>query len=251
MNSKEEYCNKYYVPEDYFWEILEDSKVIPMIRGKATEYSAYLFLKANLDEHKFSVEKLNLNAQSGVEDEDISITHRMTGKRLRVEVKNACRASFSDGKGCRVMKDIPHFKVKCHRSRSNMDKASTTNDRYVIGDFDLLVTNTLNSIYEGGTYMSDFRLISAQKLASIKEFYKVSSSKELQDKCSQDWRFAFPENIAERHNGILAIPRTPCVALYGDTNWFSIKELSDRLEQKAISLIEEERKQKRSKRLKV
>ena len=78
------YCEKYYVPEEYLWEILEDSKVVPMIRGKATEYSAYLFLKAKLDPHKFDVQKLNLNAQNGVDDEDVSITHRQTGIRLKV-----------------------------------------------------------------------------------------------------------------------------------------------------------------------
>lgn len=39
------YCEKYFIPQEYLFEILEDSKVVPMIRGKATEYNAYLFLR--------------------------------------------------------------------------------------------------------------------------------------------------------------------------------------------------------------
>jgi hypothetical protein len=36
------YCSKYNIPLEYLFEILEDQKVIPMIRGKSTEYNAYL-----------------------------------------------------------------------------------------------------------------------------------------------------------------------------------------------------------------
>lgn len=245
IESQQEYCNKYFVPEEYLWEILEDSKVVPMIRGKATEYSAYLFLRGYLDNHKFSVDKLNLNAQPGAEDEDVSITHRATGIRLRIEVKNACRGEFTDGKRCKILKNIPHFKVKCHRSRSNMDKANTTNDRYVIGDFDLLVTNTLNAIYKGETYTSDFEFISEKRIKILKEYYQVATDRELEEAASQDWRFAFPEDIAEECNGVLAIPRTPYVALENDEHWFKVEDLSERLERKAI---EKARERKRGRR---
>lgn len=240
INSKEEYCNKYFIPEEYLWEILEDSKVVPMIRGKATEYSAYLFLKDKLDDHIFSVEKLNLNAQPGADDEDVSITHRATGKRMKIEVKNACRGDFNNGKKTKKLK-VPHFKVKCHRSRSNMDKADTTNDRYVLGDFDLLVTNTLNSIYEGETFTADFQFIDSKHLDVIKAFYGVTTNKELEIACANDWRFAFPEDIVEDCNGVKAIPRTPYVMLENDPYWFTIKELPNRLEQKALALVAADR----------
>lgn len=245
IHSQEEYCKKYFIPEEYLWEILDDSKVVPMIRGKATEYSAYLFLDTHLDKHKFSVEKLNLNAQPGAYDEDVSITHRSTGIRMKVEVKNACRGDFSDGKRTKVLKGIPHFKVKCHRSRSNMEKAETTNDRYVLGDFDLLVSNPLNSIYEGATYTSDFKFIDKKLIKILKDFYHVTTDRELEEACNNDWRFVFPEDIAEDCNGTLAIPRTPYVALENDQHWFDFSQLEDRLEQKAIKLAEARKKGKR------
>ena len=51
----ETYCNKYRIPIEYVFQILEDQKVVPMIRGKATEYSAYLLIKEMLNDAEWSV----------------------------------------------------------------------------------------------------------------------------------------------------------------------------------------------------
>ena len=40
-----EYCRKYKIPQDYVMDILNDQKVMPMIRGKATEYAVELLLR--------------------------------------------------------------------------------------------------------------------------------------------------------------------------------------------------------------
>ena len=68
------YCKKFNVPLEFLFEILEDQKVTPMIRGKAMEYNAFLLLDKILPKATWSVQKLNLNAQTGTYDEDISIT---------------------------------------------------------------------------------------------------------------------------------------------------------------------------------
>ena len=36
------YCNKYRIPVNMVFRILEDQKFVPMIRGKATKYSVYV-----------------------------------------------------------------------------------------------------------------------------------------------------------------------------------------------------------------
>ena len=41
----QEYCDKYNIPIENLIDILEDQKVLPMIRGKATEFVATVFLK--------------------------------------------------------------------------------------------------------------------------------------------------------------------------------------------------------------
>lgn len=98
LEELKQYCKDFNVPIEYVFEILRDQKVIPMIRGKATEYNAYLYLRNNLNTHDWDVSKLNLNAQNDEYDEDVSITHRHSGIRLKIECKNACRGSFKDGK---------------------------------------------------------------------------------------------------------------------------------------------------------
>jgi len=245
-SSKEEYCSKYFIPEEYLWEILEDAKVVPMIRGKATEYNAFLFLQTNLDKHVFSVDKLNLNAQTDEYDEDVSITHRATGVRLKVEVKNAVRGSFSTGQRAKFpYKDKPHFKVKCHRSRSNIALADTTNDRYLPGEFDIVMSNVLNAIYEGATYTSEMQFIDRNAIELLKGYYHVTSNRDLEIAANQDWRFAFPDDIAEECRGVMAIPRTPYVLLREDPHWFSFDRLPELLERRAIEMAKERKKKGR------
>ncbi len=122
-----EYCDSYHIPRENLLDILEDQKVLPMIRGKATEYIGASILRQALDPRDWLVEKLNLNPQPGSADEDLSITFRRTGTRLRAETKNAVRASF---KLKSRNLQIPHFAVKCHKSRSHLSR--TTNDRYLV-----------------------------------------------------------------------------------------------------------------------
>lgn len=219
------YCKKFNVPLTYLFEILEDQKVTPMIRGKAMEYNAYLLLNNILPHSTWSVQKLNLNAQTGMHDEDISITHRRTGIILKVESKSAVRGSISDGKRSRTLK-TPHFKVKSHRSRSNIGLANTSNDRYSVDSFDILLTNTSNAIFEGNTVGEFLEVVHDNDLKRMLfEFYSVNTDQELITACENDWRFCIPKDIAV--DGF--IPRTPYVKLEDDENWMSLFRIEERL----------------------
>jgi len=229
------YCQKFNVPMEYLFEILEDQKVTPMIRGKAMEYNAFLILNTILSRATWSVQKLNLNAQPGTYDEDISITHRRTGVILKVESKSAVRGSASDGRRSRVLKNSPHFKVKCHRSRSNIELAGTSNDRYSVDSFDVLITHPANSIYEGNTVGENLEIVHNPHVKKmLLDFYKVKTDQKLIDACESDWRFCIPADIAE--DGF--IPRTPYVRFSGDANWFGL----DRLESRLLEVVEEKRR---------
>lgn len=230
------YCKKYNVPLQYLFEILEDQKVVPMIRGKASEYNATLFLQEYFKERSIEwvVTKLNLNPQSDMNDEDLTIIHRKTGTHIKVEVKNAVRDSFKDGKRCRDLK-VPQFSVKCHKSRSNISKADSTNDRYLIGEFDLVMSNTSNAIILGGKKtLEDFKITDNESdLKILFDYYKVSTKEDLLDMCYNDWRFAVPEEIAEEDG---SIPRTPKVILdeTKEPKWFKV----ERLEEKLLEIVE-------------
>lgn len=229
-----QYCKKFNVPLEFLFEILEDQKVTPMIRGKAMEYNAFLQLERILPRATWSVQKLNLNAQTGLYDEDISITHRRTGIILKVESKSAVRGSISDGKRSRILK-VPHFNVKCHRSRSNIKLAGTSNDRYSIDSFDILVTNTSNAIFEGNTVGEFLEVVYNEGLKELLyDFYQVSTDEELITACENDWRYSIPKDIAV--DGF--IPRTPYVKLDNDKNWKPLINIEERL----LGVVEEKRR---------
>jgi len=228
-----EYCNKYDIPLEKLFDILEDQKVIPMIRGKALEYNAVSILKQTLSESSWIVQKLNLNPQPGFSDEDISITHRKTGIVIKVESKSAVRGSLRDGKKGKILKE-PHFKVKSHKSRSSLKLASTSNDRYSVDEFDVIITNPSNALFKGNTIGDDFEIISNDKIKEfLYEFYNSANDLELIKKVYNDWRFVLSIDIAE--NGF--IPRTPFVKLKEDENWRPINEI----ESKLIRLVNEKR----------
>ncbi len=221
-----EYCDTYNIPRGNLLEILEDQKVLPMIRGKATEYIGAAVLSKALDPMDWIVNKLNLNPQSrGGFDEDVSITFRRTGDRLKAETKNAVRGSFKL-RG-RIVKS-PHFSVKCHRSRSNLTRQSTTNDRYLVGDFDLLLCNPSNAVFRTRSLDRGLPLIDNQEAIQwLKDFYGVETDQELRRAAYDDWRACLPKNIADE-NGV--IPRTPRIQMDGDPNWFRLDELPQNLQ---------------------
>lgn len=220
-----EYCTKFNVPRDFLFEILEDQKVTPMIRGKAMEYNAFLLLDKTLPKSIWSAQKLNLNAQPGVYDEDISATHRRSGVILKIESKSAVRGSMTAGRRSRIL-NFPHFKVKCHRSRSNIRLAGTSNDRYALDCFDVILTNPLNAIFKGNTIGETFEVVDDVEIKEILfQHYNVKNNEALMKACSNDWRYCIPEDIAV--GGF--IPRTPYVKLSDDLNWRPIGEIEKRL----------------------
>src|SRR6266516_386015 len=99
-----EYCKKYNIRIEDFFLILNDQKVIPMLRGKAAEYDAVYTLRQILSSQVWTVTKLNLNPQPGTDDQDIGVTHRRTGIQIIIETKSAVRGSMSTGTRTRKSK---------------------------------------------------------------------------------------------------------------------------------------------------
>ena len=219
------YCERFAVPLEYVFDILNDQKVVPMIRGKASEYSAYLAIRAQLPRQEWSVEKLNLNAQVGGDDEDISVTHKRTGIILKVECKNAVRGSMRSGERTRIHK-VPHCRIKSHRSRSNIRLAGSSNDRYSVDTFDVIVANLSNALVQPKTVGDSLELLRDRKTVLIlKAFYGVKSEDDLFAAAGDDWRFVFPKEIGEKG----FVPRTPFLLLENDAHWRGLDELKERL----------------------
>ncbi len=151
------YCKKYNIPLDFLSDTLDEPKVIPMIRGKAFEFTVYEKFLKTLDSSVWKVDKPNMNAQIGFHDIDTKITHIKTNKTLSIECKLASKGS------CQVSGTNTQIKVKCMRSRTlgeEMVKRLSPifkipekvlmihNDQYLETDFDFVVTSIGNAFYQ-------------------------------------------------------------------------------------------------------
>ena len=153
----EQYCIKYNIPTTYIAETMYEPKVIPMIRGKAFEFSVMLVLQEILDKDKWEISKPTMNAQLGFHDIDVRALYRPTNKVVRIECK------LSKKEGYRLFADgHSEIRVKCMRSRT-LGKAkvkelapklgisektlSIHNDQYLPADFDVVITSIGNAFY--------------------------------------------------------------------------------------------------------
>ncbi len=152
------FCTHYNIPIEYLADTLNEPKVIPMIRGKAFEFSVLKKLQEILNADEWKPIKDVMNAQLGSHDEDVSILNVRTNKRYSVECKLAGKGRF---KKARTGEYI--INVKCMRSRTmgesivqrlapqlgiSVESLSSHNDQYRQTDFDLVVTSIGNAFYE-------------------------------------------------------------------------------------------------------
>lgn len=163
------YCNDYDIPIKYLVEVINDPKVIPMIRGKAFEFSVMQKLKEIIPQDEWIIEKPMINAQSGFHDIDIRMIHKKTDGVIRIECKLAKKESY------KLLNDSSNqsvILVKCMRSRTLGERETTSrapqlgidksilqihNDQYLPQDFDIVITSIGNAFYitneESGLYM--------------------------------------------------------------------------------------------------
>lgn len=153
-----EFCQNYNIPLYYLADTLYEPKVVPMIRGKAFEFSAMLALQEYLPKEDWEVVKVPMNAQSGLHDVDVRVTHKATGKIIRIECKLAKKGSFKA-----FPTGASEIRVKCMRSRTlgtakvkelapklGIDPKVLTvhNDQYLPSDFDVVITSIGNAFYQ-------------------------------------------------------------------------------------------------------
>jgi hypothetical protein len=162
-----EYCKKYDIPIEYLIDVISDLKVIPMIRGKAFEFSAAAKLKDILSQRAWRVEHLLLNAQQGTHDIDVAVERIKDKKQVKVECKLTKNDSFRI-----ISNDNCELRVKCMRSRTVSDNETATRmaqhyhipremilihaDSYRESDFDCVLTSIGNAFWiseESGKYV--------------------------------------------------------------------------------------------------
>jgi len=152
-----EYCEKYNIPIFYLADTLLEPKVVPMIRGKAFEFSVMELLQEILPNDEWQVDKQMMNAQIGFHDIDVRVVHKPTNKIIRIECK------LSKKGGYRLFPDgHSEIRVKCMRSRTlgpskvkelapklrvSEKVLAVHNDQYLPADFDVVISSIGNAFY--------------------------------------------------------------------------------------------------------
>lgn len=152
------FCDHYNILVEYLADTLNEPKVVPMIRGKAFEFSVLKKLKDTFPGKKWDIQKILVNAQLGSHDEDVAIVHLKSKARLSVECKLAGKGKFK-----KLSNGDFVINVKCMRSRTmgeavvkrlapqlgvSLKLLKTHNDSYRAADFDFVITSIGNAFYE-------------------------------------------------------------------------------------------------------
>lgn len=153
-----QYCEQFNISLYYLSDSLSDPKVVPMIRGKSFKYSVMEVLENLFSRHKeWKADKPFMNAQTGLHDIDVRVTHVASKKVFGIECKLSSKGSFRPNKG------EPIVKVKCMRSRTlgaarvaalapllkvTPEQLLVHNDQYLPDNFDYVVTSLANAFYQ-------------------------------------------------------------------------------------------------------
>ena len=206
-------CIKYNIPINYLAEIMLDPKVMPMLRGKAFEYSVLEKFSSILDQENWVVDKVAMNAQYELHDEDITVTHKETSKKIRIECK------LSDKESYRCKNGVSIIRVKCMRSRTLGENKIKTlapkigipenvlkvhNDQYTINNFDFVVTSIANAFYrtdkKTGLYEWKPTEIELEFLKNLSQNSNINSSDELKS-------FAFNKIYIAKSTDLHIVPK--------------------------------------------
>lgn len=252
------YCEKYNIPVLYVAETLYEPKVVPMIRGKAFEFSVMMALQEILPKDEWQVDKPIMNAQIGFHDVDVRVIHKSTKKIIKIECKLAKKGGyrlFADGHS--------EIRVKCMRSRTlgpakvkelapklgvSEKVLSVHNDQYLPADFDIVISSIGNAFYTTDKKTGIFEWKPTKAGADFLEKVGYTGKENLKDFAFKTMFVAKASDLAIGKNGITCtrglcknkkacgfIPNYPIIIFDKKNNkptnkWVSIKQVSGLLE---------------------
>lgn len=218
-----DFCNHYNIPINFLAETLNEPKVVPMIRGKAFEFSVFEKLLNTLNSDVWLIEKPMMNAQFGMHDEDVRVVHKETNISISIECKLSAKGRF------RKQRD-GHFTipVKCMRSRTLGDARiaqlapvigvseevlKVHNDQYVLSDFDIVITSIGNAYYETNQETDMFEWAPTQDgIDFLKKMFNTEAESDLKDLAFNKMYVTSSENITIRTSNWHNCTRRSCVS---------------------------------------
>lgn len=208
-----EFCEKYNIPLLYIAETMYEPKVVPMIRGKAFEFSVMIVLQEILPKEDWIIDKPVMNAQSGFHDVDVRVVHKPSKKIVRVECKLAKKASYRQFSDNHI-----ELRVKCMRSRTlgtakvkelapklkvRESVLSIHNDQYLPADFDIVVSSIGNAFYRTDEQTGQFEWAPTKEETEFLQKLNPLSKTILKDFAFRTMYVAKTQDIAiSKHNNV-------------------------------------------------
>lgn len=215
-----EYCEKYNISLDYLADTIYEPKVVPMIRGKAFEFSVMVALQQILPEDEWEVTKPIMNPQLGLHDIDVSVFHKITKKSLRIECKLTKKGGyrlFSDGHS--------EIRVKCMRSRTlgsakvrelapklgiSEKILAIHNDQYLPADFDMVVCSIGNAFYKTDNKTGRFEWSPVKSEVEFLQKLNPFNEENLKDFAFRKMYVAKTMDLAVHHDNRVVCTRGRC-----------------------------------------
>ena len=248
------YCEEHGLDFDVLPSIINEPKVVPMVRGIGYEYVVVESLKKIFrDDKRFTAGKTIVNAQLTNKGSDADIYDNELNKIIRIECKLASTKSFKE-----LTKSInyPHCKIKVMRSRTlgaemidrqskkmgiSKKYLSAHKDSYTASDFDYVVTNIRNAFYITENNLFKF---SPNKIEweFLENFFEVKDHKIIDEKLKNTHFFISSKKLTPKFSGIGCnrrdcpniddcdfIPNYPIFNLKTLDQWRPLSEIRDYL----------------------
>lgn len=117
---------------------------------------------------------------------------------------------------------MPHFKVKCHKSRTNKER-TYTNDKYFADEFDIVFVNPANAFIQPRDYvLRDDK----EAVEYLKKHYGTNKYEDVLPLLTNEIYFALTSDLEENDG---TIPRTPTVQFDNDPIWKKLDQLEKAL----------------------
>ena len=202
------YCDEHGLSSKYFYAVINEPKVVPMVRGIGFEYTALELLENTLlEDPRFKAQKTIVNEQATVKGSDLEILDTLNGNVISLECKLAA------GKSVKVVSQRNrqnHCKVKVMRSRTLGDamiarKAPSLGvlnsdleahrDSYYYTEFDIVVMNLRNAFYVTTDHNTFEFQPSSEEWELLENFYSSSDRDEIDRKLKISIFYAWSEDL--------------------------------------------------------
>lgn len=208
------FCDEHSLDFNSFDNLINEPKLVPMLRGIGFEYVVINDLSKLLkNSNKYEVRKPNINAQFSLADIDVELFDLKTKKSKIIECKLAQNNSFRKKS---KLKETPYCKIKVMRSRTlgpekikefskyekiPIEQVKSHKDSYPYYKFDYVVTNLRNAFYRTKNNLFSFNPTN-EEINYLKKIFKLENIDQIDEKLKKTNYIISSKLLAPKFSGL-------------------------------------------------